>query len=171
MSPYAGSHGFSHRHHIRPAALELGERAVFHIADEDGDVRHGVFEREGQSGYRGRRACKSMKIRQNVTPINPRPLTTDISAGWWSARPGPPPRRARTGKRVAPVNSAGTPSSSVDPQRGRLLNQGRSASPRQNCTRGRCSRRRSWPVRPPAPRPGSPPGSSAIRETSNSLCG
>ena len=54
----------------------------------------------------------------------------------------------------------------VDPQRGWLFKQGRSASPRQNCTRGRCCRRRSWPVRRPAPRPGSPPGSCAIGETS-----
>src|SRR5437868_590666 len=32
-------------------------------------------------------------------------------------------------------------------------------SRRRNCRRGRCCRRRSWPARPPAPRPGFPPGS------------
>jgi hypothetical protein len=49
---------------------------------------------------------------------------------------------------------------------GLAVQPGRSASLRHNCTRGRCCRRRSWPVRRPAPRPGSPPGSSAIGETS-----
>src|SRR5437588_610081 len=53
----------------------------------------------------------------------------------------------------------------VDPERGWLFKRGRSASPRRNCTRGRCCRRRSWPVHRPAHRPGSPPGSSAIGET------
>ena len=45
---------------------------------------------------------------------------------------------------------------------GRLFERGRSASPRQNYRRGRCCRRRSWPVR----RPARWPRSSAIEETS-----
>jgi hypothetical protein len=40
---------------------------------------------------------------------------------------------------------AGTPNSSI--RVGWLFKQGRSASPRQNGTCGRCCRRRSWPVR------------------------
>jgi methyltransferase (TIGR00027 family) len=44
------------------------------------------------------------------------------------------------------------------------ISKGRLASPRQNCTRGRCCRRRSWSVRRPTRPLGSPPGSCAIGE-------
>jgi hypothetical protein len=72
--------------------------------------------------------------------------------------------RVRTGI-TAFVNSAAPPEP-VGPRRGWLFKQGRSASSYRSCTRARCCRRRSWPVRAQAPLPGSPSGSSSIGETS-----
>jgi hypothetical protein len=52
------------------------------------------------------------------------------------------------------------------PPRGWLFKRGGQRRHVQNCTPGPCCRRRSWPVRRPAPRPGSQPGSFAIAERS-----
>jgi hypothetical protein len=89
-----------------------------------------------------------------------------LSSIYWSIRGAVSIFLPEAGRPGVPRLGRGAVASGRVVQRGWLLKQARSASPRRNCTRGRCCRRRSWPVRRPAPRPGSPPGFSAIGETS-----
>jgi hypothetical protein len=119
--------------------------------------------------------CPEAEIndRRKHRPIRiPWMLESGISAGMMVSSARAASASSQEWKRAASVNRVGTPSSSI--RKGYFFKQGGSASPRQNCTRGRCCRQRSpdrgpgqaWPVRRPARRPGSPPGSSAIRERS-----
>ena len=82
------------------------------------------------------------------------------------APPMPPPAPATNA--TLPATRATPPSRyAVEFSRQRpRVSIGPPNSRHQNCTRGRCCHRRSWPVPPPAPRPGSPTGSSAIAERS-----
>jgi hypothetical protein len=104
--------------------------------------------------------------RRKQRPIRiPPMLESGISAGMMVSSARAASTSSQHCKRAASVNRTGTPSSSIRREVS-SLKWGRSAAPRQNCTRGRCCRRRSWPARRPARRPGCPPGSSAIGETS-----
>jgi hypothetical protein len=128
-----------------------------------------ALTRPAFAGHAGNRPCVAHGLRLRRSPACR--LADDLVASGLGddAQLGLRPARAR--RHVEP----GLKARGLGEQRGHaelvgsqmmLFKQGRSASPRQNCTRGRCCRRRSWPVHRPAPGPGSPPGSSAIGETS-----